>query len=115
MVKRRRFDRAYKVSAVRMLSASGESVSHVARSLGIHDNLLRRWRKELAESGEGHLTESQRQDRAELERLRRRCRDLEREVSLLKKTMGLTGRARRGVGILFVEESQTEFPGPEEC
>lgn len=96
MSRRRRFDRAYKLSAVRMLAASGESVSQVARSLGIHDNLLRRWRKELSEEGEGGVTESQRQDRAELERLRRRCRDLEREVRLLKKTMGLTGRGRRG-------------------
>jgi len=96
MGSRRRFDRAYKVSAVRMLLASGSSVSQVARSLGIHDNLLRRWRKELAESGEGEMTESQRQERAELERLRRRCRDLEHEVRLLKKTMGLTKRARRG-------------------
>lgn len=96
MSRRRRFDRAYKLSAVRMLAASGESVSQVARSLGIHDNLLRRWRKEFSEEGEGGVTESQRQDRAELERLRRRCRDLEREVRLLKKTMGLTGRGRRG-------------------
>ena len=96
MSKRRHFDRAYKVSAVRMLSASGEPVSQVARSLGIHDNLLRRWRKELAEEGEGGMRESRRQEQAELERLRRRCRDLEREVSLLKKTMGLTQRGRRG-------------------
>ena len=96
MSRRRHFDRSYKVSAVRMLSASGDPVSQVARSLGIHDNLLRRWRKELADEGESGVTESQRQERAELERLRRRCRDLEREVSLLKKTMGLTKRARRG-------------------
>lgn len=96
MSKRRRFDRAYKVSAVRMLAASGESLTQVARSLGIHDNLLRRWRKELTEESGSGILESQRQERAELERLRRRCRDLEREVSLLKKTMGLTVRARRG-------------------
>lgn len=95
MSRRRHFDRAYKVSAVRMLSASGESVSQVARSLGIHDNLLRRWRKELSSEGEGGMSESRRQERAELERLRRRCRDLEREVSLLKKTMGLPERGRR--------------------
>lgn len=96
MSKRRRFDRAYKVSAVRMLAASGESLTQVARSLGIHDNLLRRWRKELTEESGSGILESRRQERAELERLRRRCRDLEREVSLLKKTMGLTVRARRG-------------------
>ena len=51
MGKRRHFDRAYKLSAVRLLAASDESVSQVARSLGIHDNLLRRWRQQLTGGG----------------------------------------------------------------
>lgn len=95
MVKRRHFDRAYKLSAVRLLAVSGESVSQVARSLGIHDNLLRRWRQQLAGGKASTMTESGRQERAEVIRLRRRCRDLEQELTLLKKTLGLSIRRRR--------------------
>lgn len=90
MQKRRHFDRAYKLSAVRLLAASGESVSQVARSLGVHDNLLRRWRQQLSDGKAATMTESGTQERSEVLRLRRRCRDLERELALLKKTLGLS-------------------------
>lgn len=90
MVKRRSFDRSFKLSAVRLLAASDESVTHVARSLGIHDNLLRRWRKQLGDGTDIKMNESGRQDRSELLRLRRRCHDLERELAILKKTLGLS-------------------------
>ncbi len=96
MGKRRSFDRAFKLSAVRLLAASDESLSQVARSLGIHDNLLRRWRKQFG-SGSPQMSESGCQERSEVVRLRRRCRDLERELTLLKKTLGLSAaRDRRG-------------------
>ena len=90
MEKRRRFDRSFKLSAVRLLAASGESVSQVARSLGIHDNLLRRWRKQLGDGTDVKMSASGLQERSEVVRLRRRCRDLERELAVLKKKMGLT-------------------------
>ena len=90
MGKRRSFDRSFK------LSASDESLSQVARSLGIHDNLLRRWRQQLSSDSPG-MSESGRQERSEVVRLRRRCRNLERELALLKKTLDLsTDRDRRG-------------------
>ena len=96
MGKRRSFDRAFKLSAVLLLGASDESLSQVARSLGIHDNLLRRWRKQLS-SGSSGMSESGRRERSEVVRLRRRCRDLRRELSLLKKTLGLSAdRDHRG-------------------
>jgi transposase len=90
MGKRRSFDRSFKLSAVRLLAASDESVSQVARSLGIHDNLLRRWRQQLGDGSDIRMSESGRQDRSELVRLRRRCRDLERKLAVLKKTLGLS-------------------------
>lgn len=95
MSQRRKFDRAFKLSAVRLLTASGESISQVARSLGIHDNLLRRWRKQLGDGTDVKMSESGRQERSELVRLRRRCRDLERELALLKKKLGLTSSEKR--------------------
>lgn len=95
MVKRRKFDRAFKLSAVRLLAASGETVSQVAHSLGIHDNLLRRWRQQLGDGTDVKMSESGRQERSELVRLRRRCRDLERELTVLKKKLGLTSGVSR--------------------
>ena len=90
MVKRRSFDRSFKLSAIRLLAASDETVCQVARSLGIHDNLLRRWRKQLGDGSDIQMGENGRQDRSEILRLRRRCRDLERELVVLKKTLGLS-------------------------
>ena len=90
MGKRRSFDRSFKLSAVRLLAASDESVCQVARSLGIHDNLLRRWRQQLGDGSDLQMGKNGRQDRSELLRLRRRCRDLERELVVLKKTLGLS-------------------------
>ena len=90
MGKRRSFNRSFKLSAVRLLAASDESVSQVARSLGIHDNLLRRWRQQLGDGSDIRMSESGRQDRSELVCLRRRCRDLERKLAVLKKTLGLS-------------------------
>lgn len=89
MGKRRSFDRSFKISAVRLLAASNESVSQVARSLGIHDNLLRRWKQQLGDGTDVRMSEQGRQERSELLRLRRRCRDLERELVVLKKTLGI--------------------------
>jgi len=90
MGNRRSFDRAFKLSAVRLLAASDESVNQVARSLGIHDNLLRRWRQQLGDGSDIKMSENGRQVRSELVRLRRRCRDLERELTVLKKTLELS-------------------------
>jgi transposase len=90
MEKRRKFDRSFKLSAVRLLAVSGEPLSQVAHSLGIHDNLLRRWRKQLGDGTDLKMSESGYQERSELVRLRRRCRDLEREQAILKKTLGLS-------------------------
>ena len=95
MDKRRKFDRAFKMSAVRLLASSGESVSQVARSLGIHDNLLRRWRQQLGDGSDHKMSEAGYQERSEVVRLRRRCRDLERELAVLKKTLGLSEPRRR--------------------
>jgi transposase-like protein len=95
MEKRRKFDRSFKLSAVKLLAASGESVSQVARSLGIHENLLRRWRNQLGDGTDIKMNESGRQERSEILRLRRRCRDLEQELAVLKKTLGLSVPRRR--------------------
>ena len=43
--KKKRFDRDFKVSAVKMVTEEGQKASEVARSLGIHANMLYSWKK----------------------------------------------------------------------
>ena len=44
---RRIFSREFKVEAVRLVGERGVSVAQAARDLDIHENMLRRWAKEL--------------------------------------------------------------------
>jgi len=84
---RRTFTREFKVAAVKLITERGYSIAEAARSLGVHVNSLRRWRRRLERDSEhavpGHgqlppLEEEVRRLRAENQRLR-----LERDI--LKK------------------------------
>ncbi len=61
--KKRRFDREFKISAVKMVTEGGQTGTEVARSLGIDPNRLYLWKKKFGDQGEkafpgkGHLTE----------------------------------------------------------
>lgn len=85
--KKKRFDRDFKVSAVKMVTQEGHKASEVARSLGIHPNILYNWKRKYADNGEkafpgkGHLTE--------LAALRRKLREVEMERDILKKAVGI--------------------------
>ena len=58
---RRKYDREFKVEAVKLVTERGTSVAEAARNLGIHENLLRTWKKKYLEDtaasfpGKGHL------------------------------------------------------------
>ena len=62
-VKKKRFDRDFKISAVKMVTQEGHTAAEVARRLGIHPNQLYNWKKKYSDNGEkafpgkGHLTE----------------------------------------------------------
>ena len=85
--KKRRFDRDFKVSAVKMITEGGHKVTEVARSLGIDPNQLYLWKKKFGAQGDkafpgkGHLTE--------LAALRRQLREVEMERDILKKAVGI--------------------------
>ena len=49
--KRRKFDRDYKVSAVRLMESTDKPLEQVARGLGISGSMLRRWRSQIRERG----------------------------------------------------------------
>ena len=85
---RRQYDREFKLSAVRLWEKSGKTISEVALSLGIHQSLLRKWRRQLRERGAESFDESGRQEMSELLRLQRENKRLTRDLEVLKKTLG---------------------------
>ena len=66
----------------------GRSVPDVARSLGISENLLYKWR---TEQKAGYSAEETSRD-AELEQLRKQLRQVEMERDILKKALTIFGR-----------------------
>lgn len=85
---RRHFDRDFKLNAVQLVERSDLPLVQVARSLGIHDSMLRRWRNQVRASGSSVFDEAGRVERSEVVRLRRENRRLERELEMVKKTLG---------------------------
>ncbi len=89
--KRRCYDRAFKVEAVRLVIEEKRQVTEVARQLGIHPNQIHKWKlkfaeeKEFAFPGKGRLGPEQ----EELRRLRRENADLREERDILKKAMAI--------------------------
>ena len=86
-LKKKRFDRDFKISAVKMVTQESHKVSEVARSLDIHPNILYSWKRKYANEqekafpGKGHLTE--------LAALRRQLKTVEMERDILKKAVGI--------------------------
>ena len=93
--KGRRFDRAFKEEAVRLLQTSGRRQWQIAGDLGISVSALGRWVTELREED---LLSGPHEDAAkEMTRLRRE-RDLARqERDLLKKALAFFARESRPV------------------
>jgi transposase len=85
--KRKRFDKEFKLSAVKLVLEGNQSISSVARDLGIADNTLQNWKKK-------YLKENMKPedefvvDRAEYKRLLRENRVLREERDILKKAIG---------------------------
>ncbi len=94
MVQRRRYDRQYKLDAVRMVQDSNRPVASVARDLGIHPNVLYKWRDQLlrdpdqAFPGKGKL----KPEDEELRKLRREVELLKEERDILKKALAVFSR-----------------------
>lgn len=86
-IKKKRFDRDFKISAVKMVTQEGHKASEVARTLGIHPNQLYNWKKKYSEGGDkafpgkGHLTE--------IAALRKELREVQMERDILKKAVGI--------------------------
>jgi len=89
--KRRTYTSEFKAEAVKLVSEQGYSVAEAARSLGIHDTLLRSWKQALegqgdqAFPGQGKLPPFE----EEMRRLRAENQRLRAERDILKKATAL--------------------------
>jgi len=93
-MERRRFEREFKIEAVRLIKDRGVSVAQAARDLDVHDNVLRKWVKDFAADpaqafpGQGQMKPEQ----LEIERLRREVTKLKAERDILKKAAAYFAR-----------------------
>ena len=93
---RRKFDRDFKQEAVRQVVEGGRPVAEVARSLGIHEMLLHKWKRKLQEDsegafpGKGHL----KPEEEELRRLQRENASLKEDREILKKALAIFSKHR---------------------
>ena len=92
---RRHFDRDFKLNAVYLLDTSDLPLVQVARSLDVHDSMLRRWRNQVRTKGSAAFDEAGRVKRSEVVRLRRENRRLQRELEMVKKTLGSLERLEK--------------------
>lgn len=81
--KRRNYTEDFKRDAVALVTEQGYKPAEAARSLGIGDNLVRRWMREFEEAASGERLSSD--EREELKRLRKENRLLRMEKEILKK------------------------------
>lgn len=93
---RRKFDKQFKLDAVRLTTTGGRKTSEVARDLGIQENTLHAWRRQFKDHGadsfpgKGRLTPAE----EELRRLERELANVKEERDILKKALGIFSRSR---------------------
>ncbi len=93
---RRQFDQEFKLMAVN-LCHSGKTTRQVAEELDIRPDIVRRWKRELEQYGEGsfsgygnaNLTPEQK----EIIRLKKELKDAQIERDILKKAVSIFSRS----------------------
>ena len=87
---RKRYDETFKRSAVELWLQGGKSAAILAAELGISDQSLKLWKKQLAtQPATGPGQRSREQLEEENRRLRREVRHLAQQRDILKKTLGI--------------------------
>jgi transposase len=93
-MQRRKFSREFKLEAVRLVKERGVAVVQAARDLDLHENVLRKWIRELSADqqyafpGHGQMKPEQ----LEIDRLRREVAKLKAERDILKKAAAYFAR-----------------------
>jgi len=86
--RRKSFDKEFKLSAVKLVLEGNQSLSSVARDMGIADNTLQNWKKKYLETNRELTEDELKIDKAEYKRLLRENKILKEERDILKKAIG---------------------------
>ncbi|PKL52408.1 MAG: hypothetical protein CVV37_01545 [Nitrospira bacterium HGW-Nitrospira-1] len=87
----RKYDRQFKEEAIRLVTEGGRKVTEAARSLGIHENPLRTWKRKYTEDpagsfpGKGHMKP---QDE-DFRKLQKENANLKEDREILKKALAI--------------------------
>jgi len=87
----KRFDKEFKIEAVRLASEPGNRQSEIERDLGISQGIISRWKRELRKDGDQAFPGKGRlkPDDDELRRLKRENERLRQERDILKKAVAI--------------------------
>jgi transposase len=87
----KRFDKEFKIEAVRLASEPGNTQSGIERDLGISQGIISRWKRELRNDGDQAFPGKGRlkPDDDETRRLKRENERLRRERDILKKAVAI--------------------------
>lgn len=93
-MRRRKFSREFKLEAVRLVKDRGVAAAQAARDLDVHENVLRKWVRDLSTDpqhafpGNGQMKPEQ----LEIDRLRKEVAKLRAERDILKKAAAYFAR-----------------------
>ena len=88
---RRKFDKEFKMQAIKMVLEEGIPVVEVAKKLEINQGQIHKWKQEYetagpdAFPGKGHQAEAE----EEIKRLKKKLADAEEERDILKKAVAI--------------------------
>ena len=92
----KKYDREFKLEAIRLASEDGVHATEVERRLGIGKGMISRWKHQFREQGDeafpgtGHLMPSE----AQVRDLQRENERLRRERDILKKALAIFSEGR---------------------
>ena len=92
---RRKFEKEFKIEAVKLVTERGMKVTEVSRDLGISKELLYRWKNDYEKNGnysfpgEGKL----KPEDEDLRKLRRELANVKEERDILKKAIAIFSKA----------------------
>ena len=79
----KQYSKEFKEEAVGLIRDQGYSVPEAAKSLGIANNMLYRWKQNIEDQEQGKVLAED--EREELKRLRKEVKNLRMEKEILKK------------------------------
>lgn len=95
------FTREEKIAAVKLVTEGGRSAASVANEIGIHENTVFKWKKQLQLNPDGAFTHGESKSEPETEeakkiaQLERRIKELETENDFLKKVSAYFAKSPR--------------------